>query len=377
MNGIEGKRRFWLISPSENAKFWDEFQNLGIISIGWDYLGHLKKYNSHEAIRDQIIAHEGGDSKRDNDSRACFEFAHTISKGDIVIAKKGSSFYLGYGIVKGDYHYDENRAEYRHTRSVNWKKIGQWMDDNAQIVRKTLTDITKYPLYVKKLIRLVEIDEVSRKEMDNLNNEFEIYAPLIKNYKESIKSKGNNEEMYKWEALNHFQLHFNLDAENFGESLKEAISKQYNLLYQRAVMFLKWCAGVYPEELREAFRVLLNEERPLPDRFKDYESRCEQLVEDLKRKEGRDNIGHFQDERTKAFILAMYYPQRYFIYKNEIYKLTFRTRKVMTIEKISSTQGAWHSKPSQCVALKKHSHEQVNQGLTPKEGWLAHPAVQF
>lgn len=320
MENTRPNRRFWLLAPGEKARLWEDFQQEGIVAIGWDYLGNLRQYATQKEISDKIAAEVLGEGKPINDSKACYEFAHTMNKGDIVIAKYGNSAYLGYGIVEGAYRYDENRAEYRHTRPVSWKKSGRWMDDNGPIVQKTLTDITKYPLYVKKLIRLLSIKEVSQKESDGFNNEVEIYAPLIARYQAMIKSDDNIEEIYKWEALNHFQHHFDLEAEDFGDSLKEALAKQYNLLYSRAVMFLKWCADRFPEELRQAFRVLLDEERPLPDRFKEYESRCEGLVAKLKDQEQRDNIDHYQDERSKAFFLAMYYPERYFIYKNEVYK---------------------------------------------------------
>ena len=36
---------------------------------------------------------------------ACYEFGNKIRKGDIVITKKGSNSYVGWGIVTSDYYF--------------------------------------------------------------------------------------------------------------------------------------------------------------------------------------------------------------------------------------------------------------------------------
>ena len=132
------------------------------MAIGWDYLGDLTQYETQEEITARMASEEPSKSKPTNNSKACFQFAHEIKAGDIVIAKQGSSAYLGYGIVRGSYRYEEGRAEYRHLRDVDWKKSGHWIDNDGPIVQKTLTDITIYPIYVKKLVRLLGIAEAAQ-----------------------------------------------------------------------------------------------------------------------------------------------------------------------------------------------------------------------
>jgi 5-methylcytosine-specific restriction protein B len=222
--------------------------------------------------------------------------------------------------VTGSYRYEEGRAEYRHLRDVDWKKSGHWIENNGPISSKTLTNITIYPTYAKRLVRLLGITEVTREELDDLTGDVERHAPLIARYKQMLRLDGNKDERYKWQALQHFQQHFDLDAEDFGASFKEAIAKQQNLLFNRSAMFLRSCADAYPEELREALMVLLNEQEVLHTRFKQYDQHCNNLLTQLKELQGNDNIGHYQDERSKVFFLAMRYPERYFVYKDDLYQ---------------------------------------------------------
>ena len=91
-----------------------------------------------------------------NDSLATFEFVHTLKPGDIVYAKKGKQQILGRGIVKGAYEYDDNRKEYKNVRTIEWQDIGEWAFDERILVTKTLTDITKYPEFVKEIQSLVD-----------------------------------------------------------------------------------------------------------------------------------------------------------------------------------------------------------------------------
>ncbi len=145
----------WLISPGRDAIKWDEFTSKGIISIGWDELGDLSQYNNKEEIRKKLQFIEKTDGSKKNDVTACWEFVNVLKEGDVVIAKKKTNEFLGWGIVTSEYIYDEKRGTYCNVRKVDWKKTGSWPSEN--IVQKTLTNITKYPQYVKELIALLDI----------------------------------------------------------------------------------------------------------------------------------------------------------------------------------------------------------------------------
>lgn len=146
----------WLYSPGENASKWDMCLSQNIMCIGWDEMGNLLDYSSKEdmTIKLQEI-YEKPEASFKNDSLALWEFTHEMQIGDIVIVKKGQNQMIGRGIVESDYVYDETLPDFRHVRKMQWTNIGEWKSASKN-VQKTLTDISKYPDYVKKLEKLFE-----------------------------------------------------------------------------------------------------------------------------------------------------------------------------------------------------------------------------
>ena len=61
---------------------------------------------------------------------------------------------------------------------------------------------------------------------------YEKLQPILEGYKEYFPANfdGANGEKFKWEAVKHFQDHWNIDAENFGDMFKQATDKTFNLL---------------------------------------------------------------------------------------------------------------------------------------------------
>lgn len=140
----ESKLKYWLYAPGENASMWEDFYRDGIMGLGWDELGDLTSYESKDDITSRLKELGDDDSSKKNDASANLDFKENISVGDIVIAKKGRSAYLGYGEVVSDYYFDDLAQNYKHRRKVNWNKKGLWYSEH-QIVLKTLTDITNLP----------------------------------------------------------------------------------------------------------------------------------------------------------------------------------------------------------------------------------------
>ena len=165
---ISGVTQFWLIAPGENARLWEEFYEQGIVAIGWDKLGDLRQYPDKQSIGAKINEIDGGSGTRMNDQLACWEFVHAIKLGDIVISKAGRTSYLGWGIVASDYRYEPERPEYRNVRSVEWQAKGVWESD-FPLVMKTVTGISKYPDYVRKLKALLGIDTGAEESPTILN----------------------------------------------------------------------------------------------------------------------------------------------------------------------------------------------------------------
>jgi predicted Mrr-cat superfamily restriction endonuclease len=152
-------KKYWIYAPGENATLWDEFYSQGIMGLGWDRIGDINNLGDKESLIKIIQEKYKTESKSYNNALANLEFRDAISVGDIIIPKKGRQEYLGYGIVTSDYYYDQTRTTFQKCRKVEWKKKGVWPEVKGDIVLKTLTDITKYPDYIDKLIKLIGIEE--------------------------------------------------------------------------------------------------------------------------------------------------------------------------------------------------------------------------
>ena len=139
-----GEARVWAFAPGAGARYWDEFQEKGIIAIGWDKLGDLREFDSRAGIHEQIRDIFDKPNPH-NDSLACYQFAHKMQPGDYVLVKQGRTLLLGYGVIESDYAFDESRPEFRHTRRVRWEKTGRWrFSKEHAIATKTLTDFSRY-----------------------------------------------------------------------------------------------------------------------------------------------------------------------------------------------------------------------------------------
>lgn len=144
------KKRYWLYSPGENARLWNEFLKSGLIGVGWDEIGDLRQYGSKEDMKTAMKQIYGQDRTYKNDGHACWQFAKEIKEGDVVYAKRGMKTILGRGVVTSEYFFDDARSAYKHLHKVLWTHVDEW-EHPGQAVLKTLTDITPYTDYVEQL----------------------------------------------------------------------------------------------------------------------------------------------------------------------------------------------------------------------------------
>ena len=148
--------RYWLYAPGDNASFWDEFYDLGIMAIGWDDIGDLSEFKNRTEIKNKMLEVYGAKKSPKaymNFVQCTWDFAKEMNVGDIVFVKQGLYKILGYGVITSDYYFDDDRDEFCNVRTIDWKRKGVW-DHPGQAVQKTLTDITKYTDYVEKLMYL-------------------------------------------------------------------------------------------------------------------------------------------------------------------------------------------------------------------------------
>ena len=154
--------KYWIYAPGEKASKWDFCTKNNLMCLGWDKIGCFRDYGSMENIKKKLQeVYNTPDGTFTNDKLAIWDFATTMKPGDIIYAKLGLKKIIGRGIVESEYAFDDNLPEYKNLRQVKWTHIGEW-NIEGQLPLKTLTDITKYPNFVKTLEALFEGKETEK-----------------------------------------------------------------------------------------------------------------------------------------------------------------------------------------------------------------------
>jgi 5-methylcytosine-specific restriction protein B len=148
------QRRSWVYSPGQQAVYWDEFYQGGIMALGWDDIGDFESLKTIEDFRKALEENLGSDKDQGQNARMCFDFAHTMHPGDIVYAKRGRQTFVGRGIVEGEYRHDSSRSELTNVRRVRWTARGEWPSPD-KLPMKTLTEWTAFPALLEKIEGLV------------------------------------------------------------------------------------------------------------------------------------------------------------------------------------------------------------------------------
>jgi hypothetical protein len=144
---------------------------------------------------------------------------------------------------------------------------------------------------------------------------------ILKQYIDQYKLKFeqvNKAEIYKWKAVKCFQDNWNIEAENFYDMLKSSLKLIQNLLYSYQyfpLTMLEDYAKQRPNEVRQLFRNLYNEEEDIYDRIKNFQSGIKAVHEELL----LGNKNTYQDSRAIVVYLVMRYPERYYFYKFGMY----------------------------------------------------------
>ena len=145
---------------------------------------------------------------------------------------------------------------------------------------------------------------------------------LIEEYKDGFK-ENIPLELYKWEAVKHFQDNWNIDAEDFPEMLSQSLSKTENLLtsknnYPRGMIVL--LAERFPKEVKGLFSALFDETLDLKERIDDFIASIEKIHNALDDKKAKN---HFQTFNVVSTYLWLRYPDKYYIYKPSVAKNLF------------------------------------------------------
>ena len=142
---------------------------------------------------------------------------------------------------------------------------------------------------------------------------------LIQHYVTFLQEDPSNKyEVYKWQAIKHFQQYWNIEASDFYEMFKEAFRKRGNLVYQNSFSFLDALGKYFPEQLRSLFLIVYG-----ADDFYTKLDKAKTFVENnigkLRKKLDKENFNHQFDERTLSFLLTIQNPNEETFYKSTLY----------------------------------------------------------
>ncbi len=156
--------QYWIYSPGKDACKWEEFYANGIMGIGWGEIGDFNAFATRDEIKEKMKECYDPTLSYKNDSLTVWQFYKEMKPGDIIFAKKGRNMIIGKGIVESDYEFDDQVTDtYNNIRKVKWTHKGEWQHP-GQAVMKTLTDITQYTDYVKKLNALFDDETTENAE---------------------------------------------------------------------------------------------------------------------------------------------------------------------------------------------------------------------
>lgn len=182
--------------------------------------------------------------------------------------------------------------------------------------------------------------------------------PILAGYKAYFPGHWEDER-YKWEAVQHFQRFWDPEAENFGEMFKEATSKTFNLLasgyaYPRAMII--HFAEADKEATRQMFSDLFYEDSDLGERVEAFQNAAEILR--VTHNDGSWR-SHYQNTNAISTYLWLRYPDKYYIYKYEIFhhvarelETDFRPRRDGSAD---SMLGGYRMYDELCALLEKNT----------------------
>jgi len=142
---------------------------------------------------------------------------------------------------------------------------------------------------------------------------------IVTFYKANYKKIEDN-ELYKWKAVKTFQDNWFKDMETFYKKLCASLSDTSNLLqagnYYPHRMIL-WMAEKDEATVEKMFDELFDLSVDIKVRIESFRETAESLIEIHKEKNVNN---HYQDDRAIMVYLSLRYPEKYYLYKYEMFK---------------------------------------------------------
>jgi len=142
---------FWLIAPGQSATYWEDWQQAEIIAIGWEDVGSLDDFETKAEISTTVaeVYPDNGPAKV---ASMLWSFSRVMKPGDVVFAKQGLFKIVGWGVVTGDYVFDETRSPLAHVRSIEWRSVDEiTAPEGMQLPAQTLTPMSGKAEFLKAM----------------------------------------------------------------------------------------------------------------------------------------------------------------------------------------------------------------------------------
>lgn len=150
----------------------------------------------------------------------------------------------------------------------------------------------------------------------------QFFQDILIRYKKDFPGQWWTNEKYKWEMVQWFQQHWDIDAGDFPTMLTEAMKKTGNLLGARNFYprrQIKELSRAAPEEVRVLFRNLYDESQNVLDRIEQFKQDAaalfHQLGDPARLADTSRSYISFQTEMPISVYLWLRFPDKYYIYK--------------------------------------------------------------
>ena len=178
--------------------------------------------------------------------------------------------------------------------------------------------------------------------------------PILEGYKTYFPAHWKDEK-FKWEAVKHFQDHWNIDAENFGDMFKEATDKTFSLLasgYAYPRLMVINFAKADDEAVRSMFQNLFDESQDMATRVDAFQTSSEELRSKYDDGTWRN---HYQNTNAISTYLWLRYPDKYYIYKYELFR---EAAKELSYDYMPRKNGSVES-----LIRGKQLYDEINQAI--------------
>ncbi len=139
------------------------------------------------------------------------------------------------------------------------------------------------------------------------------FQAALMQYKKEFSSNWKKEN-YKWKAVKCFQDNWDITRKDFAQMLSDSFAQTRNLLASRqnypASTIIDF-AKAYPEEVRDMFSGLFDEDKDLYERTAAFKAKAEEILPRFNWENGH----HYQHENAMSTYLWLRYPEKYYLYK--------------------------------------------------------------